>query len=305
MKPTPIPDLYELPHKADVYCTAGTLKAVFPRKTGTTRSGTNAGQPWSLQNLVLTDENGNEIPVKLDGRNDEIPKSWMGRTVMFEAHKGERGWSGLYAIDDPNQNDQGTTRKLKVTGTGVICLVDESGATSAPPAAQQKQAPPANPNAGQKAPPPPRQNTGNTTATSAQKQAPQPPKVGTPEQLREAAGKANQIANLQIMCLRTTAEYTAPRFKEVSGRELTVQEIHAVSTSMAIELMRQGVHWTLPTTRHEPKPAPADPPPPAGDEAGEPPTTPATWLGKPWPKGALPHPETGEPYDPTTGNYCF
>lgn len=239
MKPTPLADVAEHPADAIIYCLVGTLKIVHERKTGTIGKGTNKGSPWAIQNLVITDGK-TDVQVALKDREDEIPKSWKNREVMFEAHQGTKGWSGVYAFDD-NYNDV-ITRKVKVTATGQISLVGEAPHSQAaePPPAQQRQQPAQQQPSPEKPP-----ATGHTTAHAVNK-----------GDIADVVAKANQIANLQLLCLTTTANYTAARFKEKNGRELSTQEIHAMAISMCIELFRSASYTKMPTTQFETKPQP-------------------------------------------------
>jgi hypothetical protein len=244
MKPTPLSDVPEHPADAIIYSVRGTLKTVYPRKSGEIKKGPNAGSPWSLQNLELTDDRGTVVPAVLKDRPDEIPKSWQNREVLFEAHKGDKGWSGVYAFDDDYTSP--AVRKIKVTATGQISLVDASN--EQPPPAKPQQAPP--PRTSQAAVNAAREGTAAAQQPPPRTGAATTPHVpGSKSDIAEIVSKANQIANLQLLCLTTTAEYTAARFKEKSGRELTTQEIHAMATSMCIELYRSASYTKMPTTR--------------------------------------------------------
>lgn len=293
MNPTPIPQILDMPDGATVYLVHGRIKTVQKRHTGTVSKGPRTGEPWAIQNLTI-EYNGATIDVMVNDREDEIPKSWQGRMVRLEAYHGEKGWSGLYAFDDTYKNK--TTRKLKVTGTGEVALLDgEPAVEGSAPSEQhyqqqpQRQAPqqqsPQQPPAQRQAHPQQRQQPPADDAAAAA--------ANEKLRLREAKAKATQIANLQLLCLNRVADYVAPRFKERSGRELSMQEIHALGMNMTIEMMRAGEHWKMPP--HE-------------VEAPKPRQAPKQWpkQGEPgWPEGAVPHPETGQPMDPETGNFIF
>ena len=269
MKPTPLPDVAELPDSALVYRCIGILKNVYPRKSGESAKG-----PWALQNLELADSNGFTLPVVLKDHDSEVPKTWKGREVMLEAYQGEKAWSGCYAFDDDYNGK--VTRKLKLTKTGQVSLVEggERPAAAQQPHAQQKPA-------------------GGTTAAQGQpksegKPNEQPSKEETEKQQREkltaATRCAIQLANLQLLSLNLTETYTAPRFEKVAGRKLTEVEKHAWAMNMAIELEREKQQFRMPDRKLlDPKQTPVE--------------TPKTYAGKPWPAGAVPHPQTGEPVD--------
>lgn len=64
---------------------SGTIKTILAHKSGTNEFG-----DWSIQFLRIADSAGNEIKVKI-GNRDEIPKSWKGETIYFEAGKDDKG----------------------------------------------------------------------------------------------------------------------------------------------------------------------------------------------------------------------
>ncbi len=272
-KPIALEDIFEHPADAPLFCVVATLKTVFGQKRGTIKTGKNIGGTWIIQNLVLTDGQ-TEIDVAVKDREEEIPQSWKGREIMLEAHKGDRGYTGLYAIDD-DFGDK-ITRKIKCTPTCIISLV-EGG--ELPPAKQQHQAP-------AKTTPAPAAKQQQQSAP-AQKPAAQKPEGKTEKSdLREATEKCVQIANLQLLCLNTVHTYVVERFKD-----LDVRDVAGLAMNMIIEMKRTMGVSKMPTHRMETKP--------------KAPEIPATWKGKPWPANAVPHPETGEPMDPETGNVIF
>lgn len=67
----------------------GTLEQVYEYKSGTSQ----AGKPYSYQDLKLTDETGS-IKLKLWGR-EAVPKEAKGKIVQLAAVKGKNGWAGL------------------------------------------------------------------------------------------------------------------------------------------------------------------------------------------------------------------
>lgn len=309
MKPTPIPDIYELPAEAVIYCLQGTIKQIFGRKDGTIGKGPNKGKPWALQNITITDGHS-DIEVQLKDGQPEIPKSWMGRGILIEAHQGDKGWTGVYAVDDDYTDP--ATRKVKVTSTGAVSLLDQGGQKEQAqrpqkPASQQHQQhqqPTAN------EPPAHHQQQAQTQPRQRQQE---PAPEHQPETAEEAAARekafarkqrtelmeiAYQVANLQQLCLNTVETYTAPRFEKMAQRVLTPAERHAWAMNMSIEMCKQGGLRLCPRVRLL-DPATQKPNPP------QEPTVPKQWEGKPWPKGAVPDEQTGAPIDPETGNFIF
>lgn len=92
----------------------GTVTKVFERRSGEKKNG----DEWTLQTIVVEDDDGDEIDVKLWDHDTEIPTAWKGKTVTILAHKGTKGWSGVYATDEEYKGKE--KRVLKMTGTGVI-----------------------------------------------------------------------------------------------------------------------------------------------------------------------------------------
>lgn len=317
MNPTPISDVLQLPADALVYCVQGTLTTVYKRKSGTAASN---GKPWALQNCAISDQSGT-IDVQLKDRDDEIPTSWKNRVVRFECYHGDKGWSGVKAVDD--EYPAGTvTRKLRVTPTGDVSLVEDAVPLSSnrPPPAPQKTAPAHKPPAASATPapqnkpqkvntPPPAKQQPPETAQPEPATEPEP----TPEELRaqrlererintiKAKTLAYQVANLQQLCLNTVESYTAKRFEAVSGRKLTPEEKHAWAMNMNIEMCKHGAFHLMPGRKLETPEHKAEPKP---DATPAPVSEPAKPQGA-WPPGAVPHPETGEPMDPDTGEILF
>jgi hypothetical protein len=131
-----IEDIKEKENDEGITKIGGTLKAVYDYKSGTAKAGPKKGQPWSFQDLILSDSTG-EIKVVVNNK-DEIPKNWKGKKVILKAYKGDKGWSGLYAHD--HEYPEGKfTRIIRATKSGDIEL-DTTGAVSAPDPEKPKSA---------------------------------------------------------------------------------------------------------------------------------------------------------------------
>jgi hypothetical protein len=233
-----------LPDKAPIQEVHATIKKVYQPKTGTVNRPGNKmhGKAWKIQTLVLMDAEGTEMDCKVNDQKEDIPRSWEGRDIIIAAYNGDRGTSGVYAHDD----DHDGKRKLRLTATADISLVDNgSHAQPGRPAQQVRQEPRQQPRQETHQEQPARRQTQET-----RQQEPEPPAVDPlVAQLRAlgyARGEAFQVANLQLMALTMTEEYTARRFKEKTGRELSADEKHAWAMNMAIDLCKAGVHRQMP-----------------------------------------------------------
>jgi hypothetical protein len=112
-----IADIQGLPDGANIASIAGTLTAVYPPKTGQSARG-----PYSFQDLVLQDETG-EIKVSVQQPGEPaVGVNLKGRHVTISSKSGPKGLSGVYAEDHTYNN--ATTRRIKVTPTGTIAIVD-------------------------------------------------------------------------------------------------------------------------------------------------------------------------------------
>lgn len=92
------------------------VKTVYARKTGITED-----REWSYQDLLIEDTTGS-IYVKCQNK---IPLDELkGKDVLLTCYKSDKhGWVGLTTFDDDYSDP--AVRKLKMTKTGVITLLDE------------------------------------------------------------------------------------------------------------------------------------------------------------------------------------
>jgi hypothetical protein len=132
MRVVPLRDVLGLQSGETVPSVRGRITRVWDRKTGTNSTG-----DWAIQNLLLKDDSGAEIKVKVTDR-DAIPGTWKGKLVYIACNEGKHGLTGIKAKDD----DYGgkVNRILSVTPTAAIELADASQST--PPPEQQTQPPP-------------------------------------------------------------------------------------------------------------------------------------------------------------------
>lgn len=84
-------EVLALPPGTPVPATAGTIKDLSAYQSGTNEHG-----PWSIQNAFIEDDSGS-LPMKI-GNQAEIPRTMIGQTLFFLAHKKTKGGlSGLKA----------------------------------------------------------------------------------------------------------------------------------------------------------------------------------------------------------------
>lgn len=72
------------------------------------------GKDWSLQDLIVAHENGQELTVTLDNR-EEVHTSAAGETIFITATNGQRGLAGLIAEDKEERSTGQWFRRLRVT----------------------------------------------------------------------------------------------------------------------------------------------------------------------------------------------
>jgi len=84
-------EVLALPPGTPVPATAGMIKDLSAYQSGTNEHG-----PWSIQNAFIEDDSGS-LPMKI-GNQAEIPRTMIGQTLFFLAHrKTKGGLSGLKA----------------------------------------------------------------------------------------------------------------------------------------------------------------------------------------------------------------
>jgi len=236
MQPQLIQAINGLPDKAVVYAFEGTVKKTFQRSAGTNTNG-----DWSIESAIVADAAGDEIKVMV---KDRAPMGFqVGQFLNFEAHKGDKGYSGLYAEDDEYKGN--VRRILRATPT---CHINFAGsgqsrqqdAHAQPPRQQQQAAPP------QRAQAQPQQRTQQATpqgngTTAAQREA--------HDSVNEARRTIMQIANLHLLCAVAVDKYEAPEFKRRTSSELSESQRQGAIASIFIESCKCGLVRNMPTNQ--------------------------------------------------------
>lgn len=216
-----------------------TLTKLFDRKSGANEHG-----EWSIQNGEFSDGQ-TAIPCMFKDR-PEISKSWKGRELLIECHRGEKGLNGIVVHIDTH--DGKTKKVLRITPTAEVSLVDGGPAPAVEP---QKAA----------------SKPSNAQQQSKPQQAPPPQEkpVGEKQQLAQVMEEAYQVANLQLLCWKVIDDYSEPRFQQRTGRKLTSEERQQLFANMVITLKEQKAHWKMPKKAFAAKKQEAKPqtPPPA------------------------------------------
>lgn len=229
-KPFPFAAFDSLAHNNPVAAIQGTITKLYQQK-----SGTNSVGPWSIQNGEL-EADGIILPFMLKDR-DSLDQSMKGRTVFMTASTA-KGITGLYAFDDENHGV--TTRKLKVTATATIDIIDggRSQAAETPPKqeAQTSFQDPA---------PTDKFKTETWKETPADKQTPHT-RTKEDEAFLEARKTINQIANLHLLCMLAVERYEAPAFKKLSGQDMSESQRQAAAASIFIKADREGLTRSMP-----------------------------------------------------------
>lgn len=231
-KPTPFSVITDhLADKTPVAMIHATLSGLYDRK----QSAEGAEKPWALQNGELTEiGTGAKIPVVFKDR-DEVPKSWKGRAVFLESKHGEKGISGVYVFDDDYKPKAGTsfTRKIKVTATGQVSLVEGGGQQQQPQTHHQAATPPAG--GGYRKP------AETQGQQSQQKQATTPSGDGVKDFRRKLA----QCVTGWSLCYDAAAA-TAWGIYERHGQLTPGGAVGIMADKFFIEMARTGMLWGLP-----------------------------------------------------------
>lgn len=216
-----------LPDKALVYGFRGTVKKVFSRNTGEGNHG-----PWSIQNVILMDEEQREIKMMIK----DCPDFFFapGDGIELEPKLSDKGITGLYAIDD---DYKGTiTRILKATSTVIMKeppsnppkdIPAQSPANHASPARQTRERSPEHLSAVQ-------QSTKNQNSEK------------TVDPFKDARKTVMKIANLHLLCAKAVSDYEAPAFKEATGRDMSESQIQGATASVFITAERSGLVNKMP-----------------------------------------------------------
>lgn len=145
-------------------------------------SGIRDGEPWSMQNLELCDQDQPTIRLRIKLWNgEEIPKTWLHKIVMIESVEGQKGLKGVTMEQDTYNWQEGQPIKKQVEvqcGNGALFYLADSRAVDQP----QNQAAPA------------RQQAPHRPQTAAQTPArPEPAQRETAPQQQAPAKTAAEI----------------------------------------------------------------------------------------------------------------
>src|SRR6266478_9011161 len=90
MNPTPLNQIEDMPDGLPVVAIAGTVNGAGPIKSGTAKT---TGNPWSLQNFVLSD---GETDIRCTMWDAEEMPVQTGAHIHLQAIKNKKGqWSGI------------------------------------------------------------------------------------------------------------------------------------------------------------------------------------------------------------------
>ena len=246
--------------------TQGKIKKVFDFSQGTNDHG-----DWSLQNLVVT-EGPVELWVKLKNQPEVNERKAKGKMLYLEAHKSEKGLTGVAVKEDTYKNKP--RKFIYVTGSATVEIGDraqEGGESEQEPPPDEPKAPPK----GKAAPAaePPSQQGEAPPAKTEPPAAPDPkaPKPGpTDEQLMHNADVALiRHANLWRRCYAVMHK-TAADFHEVTGKDMDGETIRSGTSTLFIQMVRDGFSNAMPKKlmpfKAPPKQDPAATNPPAAGQ---------------------------------------
>jgi hypothetical protein len=228
-KITPVAEIDQLEDGQEIILLKGRVVQMYDAHRG---EDAETGNRWSFQRFTLKDDTGTRS-VLLKNRDDDLPKSYRGKEIVIEAHKGDKGWSGVYAFDDTDKKGK-TTRIVKVTPTAQIYLA-EAGPT--PPAQE---------------PPPPQQAT-----TTAQVVTPPPPTTTNGQDkvalqtraVLDAKIAAARLANLFTIAVDVVEAVVHPHFEEMypeAPSAMTAEQHQAAIGHIFGSLQRNGMADGLP-----------------------------------------------------------
>ncbi len=211
----------------------GTITKLYDPK-----GGTNSVGEWQIQNAEI-ESDGIILPVMLKDR-EVIDKSWKGKTILLTA-KVEKSMTGLYVFDDTKNGV--TIRKLKVTATATIDIVQDDArpASSTPAPQQQQQQEPT-----QRLTNPPETSTPPQSRPSPESTAAKPVRSKEDEEFHAAQKTIVQIANLHLTCMLAVERYEAPAFKSLTGQDMSESQRQAACASIFIKADREGLVRYMP-----------------------------------------------------------
>jgi len=229
-----------MPHGTKLEAIRGTIKKVYPIKTGTNSHGN-----WSMQNLLFFDNTG-EITIVLKDRA-ELTKEWADCVVLITAGEHGKKPTGIEAED--NEYNDVVTRRIKVTPSATIEDGREIADTQQQPTQQQQR--PVQPPPSQRAAPPPnyaaeeRQEQRNSAPPPAQRPAagPQRPPAGsepsTQDRLQAVRKTVFSLVTLYNIAHDAAVYHSATVFQR-HGHVMRPEAVGALATTLFIEANKQG-----------------------------------------------------------------
>lgn len=221
----------------------GTIKKRFERKSGKNDKG-----DWSFENLKLSDGK-DEIDVSLKGR-EPLPSIFkVGSRIVISAHQGEKGWTGVKAVDE--EVNGSTIRKIRVTPTGDVELENSGSA-------------PAEDDGGDESPAP-QSKTSAPAPKPAPTQKPASQRVGPKLMI-------SQISSLYLYAHRAS-KLLKNAIESDDKRIMDIEEFTAMRASIFIQACYEKGYWDvdpihilLKKEAAPPPPKPVKPPPPPEPE---------------------------------------
>jgi hypothetical protein len=274
MQVTSIPEIFQMAPDLPVLCLRAKIKTVYKARA----SKPGAAKAYHFQDLIGVDERGTEIKITLSD-HPPMERSIVGQTYYFQCKQSDKhGWVGVKTKDDDYNNK--ITRVVWVTGSAIIQPQDQNEPPQAPayyPPTQGQAAPAQNFPYGQdpNQPPPqqqaPPQGYQNTVKGPQQPYTPpaaqQPPPQQAPPPQNAPQGQTNQ----QIAAMRNDAIVKTKRFygakatgiilaldtvvfiadthsKRHPGKQLTMDQMQAICSTLVISADRCGILDDLPVT---------------------------------------------------------
>lgn len=221
----------------------GKLTKLFERFSGESQYGV-----WTLQNGLLSDDEGTTIKLQLSNR-EEMPQSWRNQTVEIRCGKGAKGsgYTGVKRIAD--KKDKSPVLQLSDKAE-VFLFKNEHQPEEDEPAKPAKPAQSAAPNGDAKAPSSPQdapKPSGGGVIPQASEYAPEPPLSPT-SKMAQGMAQMYQIANTQYAAVRMVHEYLVPSLAK-HGITVDPQQEAGLVQNMLIQMYYQKGHHNFPGTR--------------------------------------------------------
>lgn len=250
-KVSTIPEILAMDNDDVIKIVRGKIVKRFDRKSGETDKG-----PWSFENVEITDGK-HSVTVSLKNR-EPLPKHFkVGSLILITAKEGDRGWTGMKAVDEEYQGK--TYRKIRVTPTAVIELDNASARTD--------------------------DDDGNDTDVSASSQ--ERPKDQAQPGNKLSVGPKVMVAKIASLYLVThrAAHLTKTLIESADKREMEIEEFTSMRSSMFIQGCFDKLYWDLdpihimikkeldakaPKQKSPAEPTPEDEPPPKSKAKPEP-----------------------------------